>query len=143
MIRVDVGTLVFNHSTVSPDGSGTYWYVDVIEGWDSSTVRQTMIQPTGQNYEVLAESLKGQRPLLVKGLVKATSEANFWAAWNAMEAATDSLVTANGDFKVYEGATTRKVVVRRAGQARMRIVGVCAFEFEIPLVSPDPAKTVV
>lgn len=139
-MRIDLGTLVFNTNVA--DAQGTFWYVTELEGWAGTSLRQTFVQPTGQNYEVLAESLKGQRPLVIRGLVKATSEANFWTAWNSMATYVEDLLAAVA-FKVYEGATTRQVSVVRSGELRQRIVGVNAFEFEIPLTAPNPAKTVV
>lgn len=136
-MRIDLGNIAFNNNT--PDANGTLWYVGALEGWDAPNLQQDVSNATSRHGGVLSSSLLGTRSIVLGGIVKATNEANFWAAYNQILGQTNNL---NNPIllKVHEGATVKRVSVIRGGLPRLAFRGVGSFTFEIPLLALDPLK---
>lgn len=138
-MRIDLGDLSFN--TLVADGNGTHWIIthpDGLEGWDSPSLRQSFQDPAIKHGTVLTESLLGSRSLILRGIVKAPSEAAYWVAYNDLLGQVNNLIT-DIDLVVHE-PTPKQMGVLRGGQPRVRPIGVGAFDFEVPLLARDPLK---
>jgi phage-related protein len=136
-VIIELDDIVFNSNT--PDTDGTYWFITEWEGWDSPAVRQNTLEPTSRHGAVIAQGLHGHRPISLSGVVKAPTESAFWSAYNRLLNRTNDLLTTR-ILRVNEGGTIKEAGVVRSGEVRQRIKGVGAFEFEIPLIAPDPLK---
>jgi hypothetical protein len=134
---VELDGLVFNDDIPDPDG--TLWYVTGLEGWDSPGLRQSVVAPTSRHGGVVAVALLDARALVLKGIVKATSTPNFWKAWHGLQGQTNNIYDTK-TFRVTEGAVERESGVVRAGNLRYEMLGMNAFQFELPLTAPDPLK---
>lgn len=136
-VNVTLGGLSFNAATV--DGNGAKWRIARIEGWDSPSVRQSLFDPTGVHGQVVAEILYGSRAIVLTGTCTTPSEAAYWLSHTALATATNSLAIP-GTLVVNE-PTPKQASVVRAGEVRMRPIGAYrGFEFEVPLLAPDPRK---
>ena len=137
-MRVDLGSLQFNMPT--PDDNGTTWLVikDGIDGWNGPGQRQTSQPATSKHGAQLLESMLDTRPLVLKGIVKATTEETFWFAYNDFLGATNNLFTPI-DLVVYEHYP-KKIGVIRGGTPRIPLDGIGSFTFELPLLALDPLK---
>lgn len=131
--------ITFNNGVA--DGNGTLWYLQDIEGWDSPTLRQELLNPVSRHGAYLAQSLFDTRPVILRGIAKTTSEANYWASYNNLLSATSNLLTTK-TLQVAEngGGGTKYVNVVRGGAPRIMMTGQYVFEFEIPLLAMDPFK---
>lgn len=141
-MKIEYAGITFN--ALTPDANGCYWYVTEFEGWGGADVRTVTVEPTSQDGVIVALSLLSSRAIGMKVLCKAPNETKFWAAWNQLLDATDQNLYTPIDFIVHEGPVTKKKVsVVRAQETRMKIVGVGAFEADLSLMAPNPAKTTV
>lgn len=137
-LRVDLGSIQFNTGLLA---SNVYWYLDVLEGWDSPDRRLTLLQPTDAHGEVAVSDYYGSRTITVGGLCKATSVDAMWAAWYALDnlfANTLTTVT----LSVVEGSTTRSCEVKLSSVMKKVLIGHAQFTFTIPLIAPSPFKSV-
>lgn len=125
-------------STGVADSDGSLWYVTEMEGWESPPTRLSSIDPSTKHGAVLTEGLYGARAVVLKGVCKATSEANFWKAYNHLLGSTSGLGVPF-DLTVSEDIDKRLGVVR-SGNIRQAFKGIGTFEFEVPLLAPDPLK---
>lgn len=133
------GSSTINFNSGVADANSALWYMTDLEGWDSPSMRQDVQSATSRHGSVMAESMVDARALTISGICKAPSETQFWASYNNLLALTSNPQT-EFTFKVTEGATTKQVKVLRAGGVRLKFIGVGAFEFDIPLIAPDPFK---
>lgn len=135
-MRIDLHTQAFN--TLVADANGTHWMVTGMEGWDSPGQRQSTAPPTSRHGAVILESMLDTRAITLRGVVKATGEGNFWAAYNALLGLVNNL-TVPRVMKVHE-TPVKRISVIRGGAPRLAHVGVGSFTFEIPLLALDPLK---
>lgn len=133
-MRIDLGSLVFNDAA---DVNGVNWYVTAMEGWDAPNIRQSFAAPASQHGAVALESMLDTRSLVLRGIVKAPTEETFWGAYNYLSGLPSLWVPI--PLVVHE-STPKQSNVIRGGLVRQNLVGVRAFEFEIPLIAQDPRK---
>lgn len=134
-LRIDYGTLTMNTGTA--DASGSLWYVNAMDGWDSPDVRQDTADPTAADGASLLEGYYGARVVQLTGIIKSPSEAVFWASYNGFLGMSANLRSTLA-LKVYE--TTPKVVnVVRYGKPKIALQGSYA-EFDIQFLATDPRK---
>lgn len=135
-MRIDLYELVFN--TLVPDANGVHWMVTEMEGWDSPNFRYSAQGPSSRHGAVVLEHLMDQRVLLLRGVVKAPSEDQFWTAYNKMLGQINNLLEPRV-LKVYE-STPKEAYVIRGGPPRLAFNGVGSFAFEVGLTALDPLK---
>lgn len=134
-IEITINDLEMNTNT--PDADGAYWYITDWSGWDSPELRQATLDPSLQEGTIVVESRYGARLIEVTGLCKAVGETGYWLAYNKII----NLVTPldSVEFVVHE-TTPKFVTVRRAGKTLVKELYGSAFEFNLSLIAPDPAK---
>lgn len=123
------------------DVNGTQWLMEELEGYDSPPVKTIIVEGTNRNGGVVASALLGPRPMTIRGLAKATSEANFWTAYDGLSDALGSFF-ATQTLQVTEGGSgvVKRLGVITATGLRKKFHGTGSFRFEIPLMAPDPLK---
>ena len=139
-MRYELGGMVFEPGTY--DANGISYPVAEVEGWDSPTLRQQLIDLQSRHGAQFGMSLWGPRQMVMRGWADLPDD-NFWLARNTIMAAA-ALVDSATTFKVFEPSSaggTKECIVRLAAKARMRNhEDVHAVVFEIPLVAADPFK---
>lgn len=135
-MKVELDDLVFNEDAA--DSDGVYWYITDLVGWDSPGLRQTGIDPSSRHGTSIAKGLLDARAMTLKGVVKAPTLEGFYNAQHGLQGRLNSLFD-TCPLKVTE-EIVRVVDVVRAGPVRTRMLGMLAFEFEAPLIAPDPLK---
>lgn len=136
MLQIDIGSIQCNTGT--PDGNGSLWYVTDMQGWDSPDLRSATQGPSSKHGVVITQAQLGGRTVVVTGVTKTTSEANFWTAYNSLLGQTGTLFSPI-DFKVHETGQTKKLGVVRGGLPRLQIFP-ASFTWEITLMAADPLK---
>lgn len=125
----------------APDEDGITWLVTGIDGWDSPDLRQASVEPTSRHGSRLSQSMLAPRALVLKGLCKATTESQYWAARDFLNGLMNNLWYER-ELTVHE-ATIKTINVIRAGAVRMSEPGkpgINTFEWEMPLLAQDPLK---
>lgn len=135
-VIVDLDGLTFNGT--NPDSDGVYWYVTALDGWDSPETRASTVDPSSRHGQVLAKALLQSRAMTLTGLVKAPTEALFYEARSTLQGQVNNIGAVKRMTVTEERA--RWVDVYRAAGLRMRLAGMSAFTFELPLTAPDPLK---
>lgn len=134
-VVVTLGTITLGNDVA--DANGAIWHVSEIDGWDSPDLRATFLPLAGEDRVAAGPILYNGRALSLKGTCVTPTDAGFWASRTKLATAT-LLTTADGTLTVAE-TTTKKIAVRRAGRVLMRpLGGLRGFEFEVPLMAPDP-----
>lgn len=134
-VVVTLGTVTIDGSTV--DANGATWHLSEIDGWDSPDLRSTLLDLPGHDREALGPLLHRGRALSLRGKCQTPTDAAFWASRTKLAGAT-LLTGSTGTLTVAE-TTTKKITVSRAGRVLMKpLGGLRGFEFEIPLIAPDP-----
>lgn len=134
---VSLGGITFN--TEVPDADGALWTCGEIVGWDSPPMRLQGLPPTGRHGQVAGQSLYGPRALVIPGTCAVDTRAAQEVARYKLAAATN-LLGPTGTLVVNEVAP-KQAAVMRSGNLRMKDwPGAHAFEFEAPLLAPDPRK---
>lgn len=134
---IGVASITFNNNT--PDGNGTLWYCTGIQGWGGPETRTEVLQLPAQHGEKTVSNLYGPRLLTLTGVVKATSEANFWTAWHYLESQTNALRTPVV-MTVTEASSVKRIEVIRSGALNIEFIGKGSFGFELNLRADDPFK---
>ncbi len=134
-VVVTLGSITLGNDVA--DGNGAIWHVGEIDGWDAPDLRATVLPLAGEDREAMGPVLYKGRALSLKGTCVTPTDAAFWASRAALSTAT-LLTTTSGLLTVAE-TTTKKISVYRAGRVLMRpLGGLHGFEFEVPLIAPDP-----
>ena len=136
MLRVDIGALQMNTGT--PDANGSLWYVTDIQGWDSPDLRSNTIGPSSKQGVVISQAMLGGRTMIISGVTKTNSEADFWDAYNSLLGETSTLFTPI-TMKVYEATGTKQIGVVRGGLPRLQIFP-GSIQWQITMMAPDPLK---
>ena len=136
MLQVDIGAIQMNTGT--PDANGSLWYVTDIQGWDSPDLRSNTIGPSSKHGVVISQAMLGGRTMVISGVTKTTSEANFWDAYNSLLGQTSTLFTPI-TMKVYESTGTKTIGVVRGGLPRLQIFP-GSIVWQITMMAPDPLK---
>lgn len=137
-MKIVLNGLVMNDGTL--DANGCLWYVDAMDGWDSPALRQSMLDPSLRDGQILTDSRFGSRTVTLTGVCKAPSEEAFWDAYNlfptlvGMTDAVDLVVSENVD---------KRLSVKRTGTTKIGFVGVGAFKWSLQLLAEDPRKYAV
>lgn len=133
---IQVNDIQMNNGWTDP--SGSKFYLDQLEGWDSPPLRLSSFALPSQHGDITTENLYGARLLTIGGICKATSEANFYASmyymmgqWNALRIPIP--------FYVTEGLTRYCNVVRN-GPVRTSYVGVGTFRWNATFRADYPFK---
>jgi len=134
---VTLGGLTFNDG---PDSDGDEFAVGEIAGWDGPVVEQISVERPLSDGAVVVRGRRTARALSVAGHASGSTIENGFRARRKLEAAIDSLVTADGTLAVDEGSETYSLTVRLAGQPNTRQAGPYGIEFDIPLIAADPVK---
>lgn len=135
-MRIDLYDLQFN--TMAPDADGASWYITDLEGWDTPNFRYSSQGPSSRHGVVILEHMMSERVLLLRGVVKAPAEPQFWTAYNKLLGQVNNLLEPR-TLKVYE-TTPKECYVVRGGPPRLRFSGVGSFTFEVALTAMDPLK---
>jgi hypothetical protein len=134
-VVVTLGTVTIDGSTV--DANGATWHLKELDGWDSPDLRSTLLDLPGHDRESLGPLLHRGRALSVRGKCQTPTDAAYWASRTKL-AGTTLLTATTGTLTVAE-TTTKKITVSRAGRVLMKpLGGLKGFEFEVPLIAPDP-----
>lgn len=134
-VVVTLGTVTLDGTTV--DANGAIWHLQEIDGWDSPDLRATIHDLPGHDREALGPLLHRGRALSLRGKCQTPTDAAFWASRAKLAGAT-LLTSSAGELTVAE-TTTKKIAVNRAGRVLMKpLGGLRGFEFEVPLIAPDP-----
>lgn len=134
-VVVTLGTVTLDGTTV--DANGATWHLSEIDGWDSPDLRATILDLPGHDREALGPLLHRGRALSLRGTCQTPTDAAFWASRTKLAGAT-LLTSVSGTLTVAE-TTTKKIAVNRAGRVLMKpLGGLRGFEFEVPLIAPDP-----
>lgn len=134
-VVVTLGSITLGNDVA--DANGAIWHVSEIDGWDAPDLRATVLSLAGEDREAMGPVLYKGRALSLKGTCVTPTDAAFWASRTALATAT-LLTTSSGLLTVAE-TTTKKISVYRAGRVLMRpLGGLRGFEFEVPLMAPDP-----
>lgn len=137
-MRIDIGTVLRLDPAVR-DSAGRQWIATALEGWDGVPRRQSSLEPTGRHGTIPTEDLYGARTLVIEGTCKATSEADFWSAWNLIEQIEETLAPEAQRITVYE--TSPKYVLGSIGrEPRMKMLGGSSFDFQLSFICHDPFK---
>jgi hypothetical protein len=137
---VTLGGITFN---AGPDSDGDQFTISEIAGWDSPGVEQILVERPLSDGAVVAHGRRTSRPLSAAGHASGSTIANGFRARRKLEAAIDSLITADGTIAVDEGGTTYALTVRLAAEVDTRQAGPYGIEFEIPLIAANPTKATV
>jgi len=135
-IQIEFDDIVFNTGT--PDGTGTRWWITDYEGWESPELRQSILDLTGVDGVAIGESNFAGRPMTFQGAAMATSEANFWIAYNRL-INTTAWLRPTGVLKFYEGSDVKRLYVARNARPQIKHVG-SHMTFQVHMIAPDPIK---
>ncbi len=134
-VVVTLGALTINDDVA--DANGATWYLDAIEGWDSPELRLLLNALPGEDRQSIGPVFYNARALSLVGQCKTPTEAAFWLSKTKLMGATNLTNTA-GTLTLTE-TTTKKISVHRGGRVLMKpLFNLLAFDFEIPLLAPDP-----
>lgn len=134
-VVVTLGSITLGNDVA--DANGAIWHVSEIDGWDSPELRATVLALTGEDRAAVGPILYGPRALSLRGTAATPTDASFWASRTKLATAT-AITTTSGTLTVAETAT-KKITVYRAARVLMRpLGGLHGFEFDVPLVAPDP-----
>lgn len=134
--QVTVGSITFNNN--SADSNGTKWWLTDVEGWDAPPVRQSVVDVSTRHFGSMAESLLAPRPLVLKGVAMTSTTNGYFNSKDKLHSVFN-LIEAGASLTYAESVYTKKVTVWLAGPIRLRD-RVAHFEFEVPLIAPDPLK---
>lgn len=134
-VVVTLGAVTFGNGT--PDANGATWHIEEIDGWDAPDLRSTLHDLPGHDRQGLGPLLHRGRAIALRGICQTPTDAAFWASRLKLGGAT--LLTSAGGVLTVAETTTKKITVYRAGRVLMRpLGGLKGFEFEVPLIAPDP-----
>lgn len=139
-VTATINGLSFN---TGPDGNGIDWRLAEVEGWEAPAVRQQLVDRVGADGSVLVETAYSHRPLVLRGWAICTSNTMLWTARQELAAQLDTAGATDGAdavLTVNEPTVAKRATVRLAGAIRVRELSDKVFEFEAPLVAPDPRK---
>lgn len=132
---VTLGALTINDDIA--DANSAKWYLEAIEGWDSPDLRMALQDLPGHDRQALGPVFYNARALSLIGTCDTPTEASFWASKAKLMGATN-LTNTPGLLTVTE-TTTKKIAVYRAGRVRLKpLFNLMSFDFEVPLIAPDP-----
>lgn len=126
----------------TPDANNAKWYITEEQGWTPPPpVRQATIDQTSGHGSFVLPTYYDKRPIVLKGVCKASTEANAVESRGTLAALFTAIMGVNGWLYVTEGGVTLLSGVYATGTPRITPPnGTGTFEFEIPLVAPDPRK---
>lgn len=126
----------------SEDANDAKWYITDEQGWTQlPPLRQQSMDFSSQHGSLILPTYYDKRPIVLKGVCKASTEANAVVSRGTLGALMAAITGVNGWLYVTEGDTTLLAGVYATGQVRITPpMGTGSFEFEIPLVAPDPRK---
>lgn len=143
-------TISFNTGTL--DADSILWVCTGLEGWETPEPRQTFVNKTGDHGVMLAESYVDRRALILQGVIQvpflvsdSATDARYWAAWNKLTKTVTYDIVGGATFTtltVHESPTARYAMVKLTGRPKFKI-SPKYWEFELPLVAPDPHKYLV
>lgn len=136
-VVVTLGAITLGNSTA--DANGATWHVKEIEGWDSPELRMALLDLPGHDRQAIGPIFYNGRAVSLRGVCETPTDAAFWASRTKLE--TESHLTAAAGLLTVAETTTKKLTVYRAGRVLMRpLDALRGFEFDIPLIAPDPRK---
>ena len=121
------------------DGDGDRFVLQDIVGWTGIPVEIGVVEKPLSTGAVIAYSRYKARPLILKGFGIASTRAQVWRMRAKLEAAA-ALAAVDVTLTVPEPAGNKTLSVRLADTMRVRLVGMRAVEFEIPLLAANPVK---
>lgn len=132
----------FTNDPADPDGDGSVWLITDIKGWYETPPTDDGVERfSGRHGGVRVPTFYGPRQIIMSGVCIATSTTNALTSRDKLGSLMVSIQSVRGRILAYEGSDTRRSEVYAAGPARMSPPnGSKHFEFEIPLVAPDPRK---
>jgi hypothetical protein len=130
-----LGGIDFNTGTVIDNAQ--WWITDLI-GWDSPELRISQADLTSIHGIALGDTTWAGRSVSLVGVAKTTGgEIGFWNARNSLMKKLQ--ISTDLTLQVDEKPIAKVLTVRLAGPIRMSL-NPGNFQFEIPLVAPDPVK---
>jgi len=136
--EVRLAGLTFNSG---PDSDGDEFFVEDVDGWDGTGVELVTVERPISDGAILVRARRTSRTLTISGCVVASAHGQLGRARHKLEAAMDSIVTADGTFAVDQDDGTWTLAVRLAQRLRTRSAGDLAITFEADLLAADPTKT--
>lgn len=136
---VRLGTITFGVADVD----GDEFHVADIVGWTGVPVELATVEKPISAGAVIAFNRQRARALTVVGTGIAGGDGDVFRVRTKLEAAVAAMVTSDANLEVDEPAGTKRLVVRSAGDPRVRPLGDIAIQFEVSLFAADPAKTSV
>lgn len=133
---ISLGDIDFNTNT--PDSDGSIWLATTFTGWDSPPQQNGMLNYTSKDGAARQFATYGARALVIGGICKTNSEANFWKSWYRLTG-TLAFLNTEATLEVVEGSTSKFLQVVRASDLNMNI-DAGWFEFNIPLSAANPTK---
>lgn len=122
-----------------PDGDGNNWKWHELDGWDSAELSVPVLDLAGEDRQSLGPLRYRGRALSLAGACECPNLAAYWLARTKLSTTTN-LTRAPGSLTVAE-TVPKKIDVYRAGRPLIRpFDGLVGFEFEVPLIAPDPRK---
>lgn len=119
------------------DVFGVEWDITEVEGWDGPPGAVGLEQRPTTHGGRISDPYKAQaRAIVIRGAAEAPSAREREAA----EARLYAAVTGGGALMVYHREAAQQMQVYPNGQPTTPLVNPRAFEFELPLVAPDPRK---
>lgn len=134
-IVVTLGALTLGDDPA--DANGAYWDLNAVEGWDSPELRVSMLELPGEDREAIGPLRYRRRALSLVGRCIVPTVAALWLSKTKLMEATN-LTRAAGTLTLTE-TTTKKIAVYRGGRVMWKpLPSLGAFDFEVPLIAPDP-----
>lgn len=151
LTNTSMATIAFNDSF---DLSNIFWTWEELDGWFSTDVKSSLLDPAAGVGQVVGELRRSSKPIILKGFAGVRDGDTWWTAANALEYMVDSMASAAtpGILQVDE-PTPKQISVYSNGRVQMGRKGVlraatgadivAGFVFQIPLIAPSPIKEVV
>lgn len=136
---VRLGGITFGTADVDGD---EFWVADIV-GWTGVAADVGLVELPVSDGAVVSYARRRARALTVVGTGIAGSDGDVWRVRDKLESVVSAMVTADGTLEVDEPGETVSLTVRAVADPRVRPLGDIAIQFEISLVAPNPAKSVV